>query len=273
MTQVQSQAQRQIDYNVAIHDKLAGRYETEHGEIFNEVEQERLRFALARARAAITSGDPPLKAFDFGCGSGNLSKHLIQLGFEVTAADVSSQFLQLVAKRFAGEKIATFLINGTDLSEIADSSFDLVGAYSVLHHIPDYLAAIEEMARVCKAGGVLVLDHEKTEEFWTGSSLYDEFRKAALLPDFRKFLRPSNYVHKVWRMIHPRHTNEGDIHVFPDDHIEWTRIRNLLAQLGFEVVIEENYLLYRRLYRRDVYDRYKDRCSDTKLMAFRRASS
>ena len=39
---------------------------------------------------------------------------------------------------------------------------------------------------------------------------------------------------------------------------------------GFEVAIEEDYRLYRKLYRREVYDRYAGRCTDTKLMVFRK---
>ena len=88
--------------------------------------------------------------------------------------------------------------------------------------------------------------------------------------DWRKYLAPSNYVHRIRRLFNPRYSNEGDIHVWPDDHIEWSRIKTLLAGLGFEIVAEEDYLLCRSLYRPEIYADYESRCSDTKAMMFRR---
>lgn len=261
---------RRILYNVAVHDKLARTYEAIHGEIFNPIEQNRLRNALVRASDAVRTNSPQLKALDFGCGSGNLSKHMLELGYHVTAADVSDEFLRLVEGRYSGERLSTFLMNGSDLREIQSDGFDLIATYSVLHHIPDYLAAIRELARVCKTGGAIFIDHEHTEEFWSGDPVYRQFRRAALLTDVRKYLRPSNYLNKLRRMLNPRHTNEGDIHVFPDDHIEWKRIKDLLRVEGFDVVLEEDYLPFRKLYRPDIYERYRNRCSDTKLMVFRK---
>jgi ubiquinone/menaquinone biosynthesis C-methylase UbiE len=264
------EAKRQIERNVVVHDRVARKYERLHGEIFNEVEQGRLAAALARARDSIRTGSGRPRALDFGCGSGNLTRHLLDLGFEVTAADVSPGFLKLVGDRFLTNRLTPLLTNGRDLAEIPDASFDLVAAYSVLHHIPDYLAAVGELARVCKSGGVVMLDHEPTDEYWTGDAVWRSFRAAALRFDWRKYLNLSNYVSKVRRLFDPRWSDEGDIHVWPDDHIEWTAIRQLLAGKGFEVVLDEDYLIYRRLYRREVYDRYVGRCTDTKVMIFRK---
>ena len=164
-------------------------------------------------------------------------------------------------------------MNGVDLSALPNSLFDLVAAYSVLHHIPDYLGAVEELARVCKPGGVIVLDHERTEQFWKGDAVYDQFKRAASRFDWRKYLLPSNYIHKVRRLWNPRHTNEGDIHVWPDDHIEWPLIVELLVEKGFEVVVEEDYLVYHTLYHADVFRHFQQLCSDTRLMIFRKFGS
>ena len=265
-----STASKHIRENAAIHDKLVKKYERLHGEIFNPIEQQRLLNMLQVARDSVCGDVPHPKALDFGCGSGNLSRHLLDIGCNVTGADVSPGFLHLVEQRFPDERFSTLLMNGEDLREVADDSFDLVATYSVLHHIPDYLAAVKEMARVCKPGGVVMIDHEQNEAFWLGDPVYKEFRKAALRPDWGKYLRPSNYVHKLRRLFNPRHTNEGDIHVFADDHIEWSHIRAVFEQAGFEILVEEDYLLSRRLYRAEVYERYVDRCTDTKVMLARK---
>lgn len=261
-------SQRQIARNVAVHDRIARKYDALHGEIFNQIEQARLAATLAKAQDAVRTGSSPLRVLDFGCGSGNLTRHLLALGLDVTAADVSSGFLALVRSRYP--QVDTLLMDGRDLSNVADEAFDLVATYSVLHHIPDYLAAVGELARVCRRGGVVMIDHEPNERFWAGDSLYDRFRREALRIDWRKYLTPMNYVHRLRRMLEPRYANEGDIHVWPDDHVDWAKINVLMGEAGFEVVLEEDYLLYRKLYRREVYDRYAGRCTDTKAMVFRK---
>jgi SAM-dependent methyltransferase len=270
---VTATSDRQLARNIAIHDRIARAYEREHGEIFNPIEQDRLHAVLERAKAAIATRGKPLRALDFGCGSGNLSRHLLDLGFEVVAADVSRGFRELVAAKFAGRPLETFPLDGEGLSGLDDDSFDLVATYSVLHHVPDYCAAVAEMARVTRPGGVIFIDHEPSEAFWQGQPDYPRFVAEGMRFDWHKYLKPSNYVHRLRRVFNPRHSNEGDIHVWPDDHIEWPRIAALLESRGFETVIEEDYLLYRALCRRDVYERYRHLCTDMRAMAFRKRSA
>lgn len=260
--------QRQVARNVAVHDRIARRYDAIHGEIFNVVEQDRLGAVLGAARNLVNTSNQPLEALDFGCGSGNLTRHLLNLGMTVTAADVSRGFLDLVASRYP--EVTTHWMQGGSTAGLAERGFDFIATYSVLHHIPDYLEACAQLARICRPGGVVLIDHEPSEGFWLGDATYSEFRKAALKADWRKYLSPSNYWHRMRRLFDPRHSNEGDIHVWPDDHVEWPRINALMADHGLEPVIGEDYLLARKLYRPKVYSRYVGRCSDTRVMAFRK---
>ena len=264
-------ASRDIARNAAIHDRMVRRYRAIHVEIYNDREQARLAAAVAAAKAAIKSGSRPLRALDFGSGLGNVVNHLVRAGMEVTAGDISHQCLDYVGRHFQGVELAE--LNGRDLSNFADNSFDLCTTYSVLHHIPDYVSAVRELGRVTRPGGVVMIDHEQSENCWSADPVREEFRAKALRFDWRKYLRPANYYHKFLQLFDPRHANEGDIHVWPDDHIEWVNIRKALEDLGFEPVIEENYLLYRSLYRREVFDQYEGRIADTKLLIMRKAAA
>jgi ubiquinone/menaquinone biosynthesis C-methylase UbiE len=265
MTILMETADHHLSLNISIHDRVAEVYESRHGEIFNDIEQGRLQSALARALGLLRSDSPTITALDFGCGSGNLTRHLLQMGAEVIACDVSSRFLELVTSRFDGLPVRPHQLNGKDLSEIAADSIDFVGAYSVLHHVPDYLGALKEMSRVCRPGGVIYLDHEHCPAYWTRDPVYLQFVQEATRFDWRKFCVWQNYVGKVRRLFNPRFANEGDIHVWPDDHIEWPQIEAVLCDAGCQIVQRQDYLLYRRSYRPEVYDRYKDRCFDQRM--------
>lgn len=266
-----------LKQNIKAHDRVARRYEALHGEIFNPVEQARLRARLAAAAALI--GTPPgeRRALDLGCGSGNLTAHLLALGLGVTAADVSEKFLELVRAKFGADpRLRTAALNGRDLAGFGDGAFSFTAAYSVLHHIPDYLGMVREMARVTARGGVLYIDHELNPAYWAGGQDYagyrEECRRGAPeeAPGFSRFFKFATYANKARQLLNPRYMTEGDLHVWPDDHIDWDEIKKILAGAGFETVLLEDYLLYRRGCPTEAYARYSGLCSDVRLLAARK---
>jgi len=272
--------ERLIERSVRRYRSAHRRYDRVHPEIFNPVEQARLRAALERAvRAA-----PGPRALDFGCGSGNLTGHLAELGMEVTAADLSPEFLRAVERRFG---VSTLRLNGRDLSGVPDASFDLVAAYSVLHHIPDYLAAVRELCRVARPGGVVYIDHEANDGFWAPDGcahhLREEWRRRRLSspgpwnPERRRwqrYLMPSKYALGIRLLFDPDYLfgSEGDIHVWAEDRIEWDRVIEALEAAGCRVAWREDYLNYDPGYPDDLYAAYRDRgCTDMTALAARRA--
>ena len=270
------QGDEQIQFNRRAGDRVSARYERLHGEIFNPIEQQRLHAALSAARSAVKTGVERLRALDYGCGSGNLTRHLIELGIYTVSADVSEGFLGLIENHFRQTRLSEgLLVNGKDLSNVPDGSFDLAATYSVLHHVPDYLHIVKEMCRVLKPGGVIYLDHEANESYFSKPKDYIEFlRKARPVINVRRCLRllleVRGYIHIIRRLMNPRYKPEGDIHVWPDDHVEWARIERLLTSEGFEIVLKQDYLLCRSNYKLDVYEQYKDRCADETLLIARK---
>ncbi len=251
-------------------------YEKAHREIFNAIEQRRLYSVLQEAMNAIRTGSKPLVALDHGCGSGNLTRHLADLGFHVVAADVSDDYLRAVERKFSGTGVVeTLKINGSDLSNVPDVRFDLVATYSVLHHVPDYLRIVGEMCRVIKPGGVIYIDHEVTETYYQRPAVYAEFlRKARPRVDWRRMLSlmldVGGYKHILRRLANPRYKREGDIHVWPDDHVEWNKVEQVLQSHGFEIVLRQDYLLYKAIYDLRVYEEYKERCADERVVIARK---
>ncbi len=251
-------------------------YESAHGDIFNPVEQRRLRGMLREALEAVQTEAKPVKALDFGCGSGNLTQHLIDLGAATTSADLSEDFLKDIRRKFSGSALSeTLQLNGKDLSNVPDACFDLVATYSVLHHVPDYLTIVQEMCRIIKPGGVLYVDHEVTDTYYERPPAYTEFLQKARPPVnwrrwFSLILDVRGYRHLLRRLWNPRYKREGDIHVWPDDRIEWNKIEDIVAAQGFEIVTKQDYLLYKAIYDPEVYNVFKDRCTDERVLIARR---
>jgi SAM-dependent methyltransferase len=175
-------------------------------------------------------------------------------------------------------------LNGLDLAGIADGSFDLVTAYSVLHHVPDYLGILDELVRVLRPGGVLHLDHEVNDEFWGPDGCGHRFREA--LAEHRR-ARPALWNperHRWQRLAQPAwwalrlwpawyFGREGDIHVWPEDHIEWARVEERLVALGCEILRREDYLHFQNGYPRELWERWRrEGCTDMRCLTVRRGS-
>lgn len=273
--------EKSILYNIKVYNKIYNKYEKEHGDIYNPIEQKRLRESLARAMKEIQTKSEKIKCLDFGCGAGNVTKHLLEIALEVHVADVSVKFLDLVESRFNRVfpgKVSTVLLNGKDLSNINDNVYDFIAAYSVLHHVPDYLTIIKEFCRILKPGGVLYIDHELSPSYWIPTKECSEYsrhlkRSVSEKNKWKRFLHlfiPKYWLYKIKHIANPKFRTEGDIHIFPDDHIEWAEIKKMLFKKNTAVIYRDDYLLCRRHCPVDLYEKYKDICNDVRCLVARK---
>lgn len=276
---------RAITHNRAAHDRLGDGYDERHPEIFNETEQARLRAAVARAVGALRTGATHPVMLDVGAGSGNLTAWMLEHEGTVIAADLSAGMLATLQRRFDSDepgRVTSLALNGTDLRPLGDGAVDLAAAYSVLHHIPDYLAMVAEMARVVRPGGVVYIDHEKAPAYWESPSELLEFHAEAIVRPRRRLLRfvdPRSYWRRIrplflWqRWSDPRWMPEGDLHIWPDDHVEWAAVEETLVRSGCEVVERVDYLAYEPRYRRDAWERARQRrVADTRRIIARKVA-
>ena len=283
-----------VERSIRKYRRAHRRYERRHPEIFNPVEQHRLHEELGRALGDVRTGATPPRALDLGCGTGNLTRHLLEHGARVLACDVSPEFLAQVERRFgATGRLETMRLNGVDLRELPDGAVDMVCAYSVLHHIPDYLAAIDEIARVLAPGGIAYLDHEANHNFWDKQSCFWELLRATAAADVRRrnwwngrdwwnpevkpwqrYLQPSRYVLRIRQKINPHYPwdVEGDIHVWDWDHIEWDRVEERLLAGGCEITRRVDYLNCSSEYPQELWQRFHDAgCTNMRLTVAQRA--
>jgi len=101
---------------------------------------------------------PGMKVLDVGCGTGNFSIKLARLGCVVTGIDISKEMLSVAAEkaRMEGFKVDFQSMDVTAM-KFADESFDIVISMAALEFMKDHSDAIDEMFRVLKKGGYLLV--------------------------------------------------------------------------------------------------------------------
>ena len=86
--------------NVAVHRFEAKYYELIHPEVYNRYEQKRINSALKMVDKLVADNRVRAKkALDVGAGAGNLTVKLLQMGYEVTAIDISAEMCKILEKK------------------------------------------------------------------------------------------------------------------------------------------------------------------------------
>lgn len=113
---------------------------------------------------------------DVGAGTGFIAAGLAPLVSRVYVVDGSPAMLQVARRNLAGFANVVFHQSDGHRLPLPDASVDAAFANMYLHHCPDPLAAIREMARVLRPGGRLVLsDMDAHEHTWLREEMADEW--------------------------------------------------------------------------------------------------
>lgn len=117
----------------------------------------RIESSLVREVQRLRSLRSGCRALEIGAGHGAFSSVLHEAGAEVTVTEMSSPSARHLEQTFRDQP-AIRVVHDPDGSwafHTADR-FDLVVAISVLHHIPDYLAAVARYVERTEPGGTFV---------------------------------------------------------------------------------------------------------------------
>jgi SAM-dependent methyltransferase len=94
------------------------------------------------------------KLLDFGSGIGLNAQFFSRSSFDVTIADVSRPLLEYAAWRFQRHNDAINIINLNE-TKLPDCNFDVVTAFDVLVHVPDFNSTARQLHRAIKPNGWL----------------------------------------------------------------------------------------------------------------------
>ncbi len=117
---------------------------------------------------------PEMVVADVGAGTGFMSRGLAPLVKQVYALDGSQAMLDVARKNLEQfDNVEFRLADGLALP-LPDASLDAVFANMYLHHCPDPLAALQEMARTLRPGGRLVItDLDAHTHTWLQTEMAD----------------------------------------------------------------------------------------------------
>ena len=101
-----------------------------------------------------------MKVLDLGCGDGTTALPAARLGADVLGVDIASNLVEAGNRRAQAEGLTNCRFqegDATNLSELADQSFDLVVSIFGAMFAPKPFDVAKEMVRVTRPGGRIVM--------------------------------------------------------------------------------------------------------------------
>ncbi|HET6857393.1 MAG TPA: class I SAM-dependent methyltransferase [Streptomyces sp.] len=130
-----------------------------HGHHESVLRSHSWRTAANSAAYLIGELRPGLDVLDVGCGPGTITADLAALVApgRVTGVDAVGDVLETARAAVAERSLdnVEFVVADVHALDFPDDSFDVVHAHQVLQHVTDPVAALREMRRVCRPGGVV----------------------------------------------------------------------------------------------------------------------
>lgn len=112
-----------------------------------------IRFSRKAKTILSLSKGKNTRILDLGCGTGILSKYILEQNPEVRieGVDISPKAIEVAKKNLKNFKNAKFRVGDTGKLPFKDNTFDVVAGNSILHHV-SLEEAIPEIIRVSKEG-------------------------------------------------------------------------------------------------------------------------
>lgn len=98
-------------------------------------------------------GRTDLKILDAGCGTGWFCDRLLRYG-AVTGIDLADEVIMRARTRIPG---ATFIAGDVLSAALPPASFDVMTSFEVLSHVADQPRFIEQLSRLLRPGGLLIM--------------------------------------------------------------------------------------------------------------------
>jgi len=106
---------------------------------------------------------------EIGCQYGYFTFRLADLGFNITAVDLSERTLEMAKKRAQHHGLTNINFikaDAEDLHVIRDNTFDAVFSFSCLRYLPDPSKALTEIYRVLRPSGKIIADFPNKYSPW-----------------------------------------------------------------------------------------------------------
>jgi SAM-dependent methyltransferase len=148
----------------------------------------RWRFELITQLVGDLRSEPDFRILDAGCGTGQMLKHLEELG-DAVGIDTSAQ-----ATAFAQSRGVKSLVRGSITAvPFPDATFDCVVALDVIEHVDDDIGILKALHDVIKPGGRLIVTVPAYSFLWSEHDDINHHKRRYTAPQLRRLITDAGF--------------------------------------------------------------------------------
>lgn len=124
---------------------------------------------------------PDTTFFEPGIGTGRVALPIVEQGYVYTGVDVSEAMMDKLRQKLEGKahRLTLIYADATALP-LEDNAFDVAVAPHILHLIPEWQRAMDELRRVLKPSGVFIYFHHPKNKTATRDAIGRQWREILL---------------------------------------------------------------------------------------------
>ncbi len=100
---------------------------------------------------------------EVGCGNGIVLEYLNRKGVNVQGADISMEGLRFCKKR---ANVSLYRLDALN-TPFPKESYDIIGTFDLLEHIEDDQSLLNEIYRICKKNGKIIITVPANNNLWS----------------------------------------------------------------------------------------------------------
>lgn len=174
------------------------------------------------------------RVLDVGCGNGFYAGEFSKMGADVTGVDYSQHAITFAKDRYP--EIDFRIMSGYSLKDFADNEFDVVTLFDVIEHMSDQSCVLDEIKRILKPSGFLVVSTDADESVWLRPFVQSIIRRTEFFSKegrAYKLIKQVESYRKQYRNYHSSHINE----------LSSIELHDLLKKSGFSIKTKSIYPL------------------------------
>lgn len=172
------------------------------------------------------------RVLDWGCGGGYFCNEFSNIGASVIGVDYSKFAISFAKERYP--RIDFRQTSNYLLSDFPKDYFDVVSLIDIIEHVANHQAMIDEIGRVLKSGGILLISTDLDDNIW-------KRRPFSLVFNFSQYFSRDGRAYKLIKNVESHRKQFKNYHISHINSVSDKYLIDLLRKNNFTI---KEYLVY-----------------------------
>lgn len=166
------------------------------------------------------------KMLDIGCGGGFFTNEFHKQGADIAGIDYAKHGIAFAKSRFPGIDFA--VCSAYALKDFKENEFDMILLLDVIEHVRDQIKVLNEIKRVLKPNGLLVISTDIEGGLWFNKFVFR-------IISFSHIFSKEGRAYRLIKRVESHRRKFKDYHKSHCNAISFESLKNILEKTNFKI--------------------------------------